>query len=87
MLVLGAMYFIGNQHNYTDSSLRIIVYTDMLFSLVQAVFIAYALVLMIITIIKTKKAKPLLYIFHYLGAFLIMAVSLSLSSILNYIQR
>lgn len=87
MLVLGAMYFIGNKHGYTDASLSTIVYTDMLFSLVQAVLIAYAIILMILTVIKLKKAKPLLYLFHYLGAFIIMALSLSLSSVLNFIQN
>lgn len=87
MLILGALYVIGNNHNYTDSSLSTIIYADLLISLVQAVFIAYAIVLMTVTCIKTKQLKPLLYLFHYLGAFLITAVSLSLSSVINFLQN
>lgn len=80
------MFFIGNTRNYSDSSLSLIIHADMLFSLVQAILIAYAVILMIITCIRMKKAKPLLYVFHYLGAFVITAVSLSISSVLNFIQ-
>lgn len=87
MIALGAAYFIGNQNNYTDSTLSTIVFTDMLLSLVQAVLIAYALLLMIITIIRTKKAKPLFCLIHYVLSFIIMALSLSLSSVLNFIQN
>lgn len=87
MIVLGAFYYIGNQHNYTDASLSSIIYTDMLLSLIQAVLIAYALILMIITIIKTKRLKPLFCLIHYVFAFVIMAFSLTLSSVLNFIQN
>lgn len=86
MLVLGVFYVIGNNKGYTDSTLSSIIYADMLLSLVQAILIAYALILMIVTIIKTKKYKPLFCLFHYLAAFIVTALSLTLSSILNYIQ-
>lgn len=86
MLVLGAFYAIGNQRSYQDSTLSSIIYADMLLSLVQAILISYALILMIITIIKTKKFKPLLCLIHYVCAFIVTALSLALSSVLNYIQ-
>ena len=86
MIVLGALYVIGNNMNYTDSSLSSIIYADMLFSLIQAVLIAYAIILMIMTIIKTRNFKHLLCLFHYIGAFLVTAFSMTLSSVLNYIQ-
>ena len=87
MLLLGALYIMGNSKGYSDETLSTIVFTDMLFSLVQAFLIACAIILMIVTIIRTKKWKPLLSLIHYLAAFIIMAVSLSLSSILNFIQQ
>lgn len=86
MLVLGAIYVIGNQKSYADSTLSSIIYADMLLSLVQAILIAYALILMVIAIIKTKKLKPLLCLLHYASAFVVTALSLTLSSVLNYIQ-
>lgn len=87
MLILGAMFYIGNRQEYTDASLSFILYADMLCSLIQAVLIAYGIVLMVIRIIRTKQIKALLYLLHYAGAFILTALSLSLSSILNYLQN